>query len=301
MNPQIQHLVISGGGINAFINFAILRASHEDGYWNIENIQSMYGTSSGGLIALMICLKYDWPTLDNYLLKRPWQHVFPVNWQIIMTAFTQRGFFEYKHIQDAFLPLFKGKDISPDITLQEFYEWTGGIDLHFFSTEINEGLSQDVDLSHSTHPDWKVLEALYCSMCLPILFQPYLKDSQCFVDGGSFLNYPILPCILAKGESAIPHIWGLKRSSVEAMNSEHYLIDSGKNLLDTTFIFMHKIMERIVHNHVSLSAPIREIVVPCSSLSLSEIFHIFENEQARHELMKKGHELWQFYKQNNFT
>lgn len=295
----IQHLVISGGGINAFINFAILRASHEDGYWNIENIKSIYGTSSGGLVAIMICLKYDWLTLENFLVKRPWHHVFPVNWQIIMTAFTQRGFFEYKHILEAFLPLFKGKDISPDITLQEFYEWTGGIDLHFFSTEVNEGLPKDVDISHSTHPEWKVLEALYCSMCLPILFQPFLKDSKCFLDGGSFLNYPVMPCILTKGESAIPHIWGLKRSSVEAINSEHYLIDSEKNLLDSTFIFIYKILERIVQADISFPTPIREIVIPSPPLSLHEIFRIFEYEQARADLIKKGVELWQSYKTQN--
>lgn len=296
---DIRHLVISGGGINGFINYAILRDSHQDGYWSMSNIQSIYATSSGSIVAILLCLKYDWETLDDYLIKRPWHHIFHMNIETIMTAFTERGLFKYDHMVQVFSPLFLGKDISLDITLHEFYDKTH-VDLHFYTTEMNEGLSQDIDISHTTHPQWKVLEAVYCTSCLPILFQPFLIESKCYVDGGVFMNYPITPCREQTGESEWGNIWGLKRSSLQDMNSEHYVIDSQKNILDTSLIFINKMMERIVYqnqttNNTPLSYPIKEIIVPCSVMSITEIIHIFENEDERKTLLEKGSRLWKEY------
>lgn len=295
--PVIHHLVISGGGINGFINYTILRDSHRDGYWSMDNIQTIYGTSSGAVVAVLLSLKYDWNTLDDYILKRPWHHIFNFNIHTVLTAFSNRGIFCYENLFQLFLPLFRAKDLSPNITLQEFFEWSG-IDLHFFCTELNDGFSQDIDLSHTTHPDWKVMEAVYCSSCMPILFQPYLTpDGKCYVDGGVFLNYPLLPCIAHVGPDEIPHIWGIKRSVNQDIHSDNYRVHSESNLLDTSLIFINKIIERIIHHHqsVSTASPIREIIVPCSVLSLPEIINIIENQEERRKLMETGSTLWQNY------
>lgn len=292
----IEHLVLSGGGINGFINYAILRDSHQEGYWSMDNIRSIYGTSSGAMVAVLLCLKYDWTTLDDYLLKRPWHHIFHMDLEIAMISFTNRGLFHYQHLVQVFSPLFGGQDISLDITLQEFFDWSG-VELHFFTTEMNEGLPQDTDISYKTHPQWKLLEALYCTSCLPVLFQPFLKEGKCFVDGGVFMNYPLPPCLEQQGESARSHIWGLKRCSLHDMTSEHYLIHSGKNLLDTAFIFINKVLERVVVTHQNTSPlVVGEIIVPCSAMSLTEIFHILELETERKRLMDTGSELWKQYK-----
>ena len=52
------------------------------------------------MVTLLLCLQYDWDTLDDYLLKRPWHHIFHMNWETVMTAFTQRGLFKYEHIKN---------------------------------------------------------------------------------------------------------------------------------------------------------------------------------------------------------
>lgn len=186
-DPPIRHLVVPGGGINGFTNYAILRDSNKDSFWSFSNLESIYATSSGSIIATIICLKYDWATLDDYLLKRPWHLVFKTELQVFLKAFSSRGLFELKQVREIFMPLFRGKDLSVDITLQEFYEWSG-IDLHIFATELNDDICKDIDFSHTTHPNWKLIEAIYCSSCLPVFFQPFLKDGQCFVDGGVLKN-----------------------------------------------------------------------------------------------------------------
>jgi len=294
----IKHLVLSGGGINGFINYSILRDSHKDGFWSFDNLKTVYGTSCGALIAVLICLKYDWDCLDNYLVKRPWNNLFCMDIQTVLSALDNRGIFEYKHIEQMFSPLFLGKDINVDITLEEFYKWSG-IEIHLFATEINQGISRDVDFSYKTHPHWKVVEAVYCSCCLPVLFQPFLKDSECYVDGGVFLNYPLIPCIENVGESEIKHIWGIKRCALEQIGPQN--INKETPLWDALIIFINKMIERT--NQVPINIPyfhnqLKEITVSCSSLSFSDVFKVFNSQTEREHLLEIGSQIWNSYKQN---
>ena len=68
----IKHLIISGGGTIGFRFLSALQTLNNENYWNINEIESIYGTSIGSMIGAMICLKYDWETLNNYLINRPW-------------------------------------------------------------------------------------------------------------------------------------------------------------------------------------------------------------------------------------
>jgi predicted acylesterase/phospholipase RssA len=73
----IKHLVIAGGGPYAcYIYYGILKESQKQGLWDIKNIKSIYGTSAGAILAVLLSLKYSWETMDNYVIKRPWQNVF---------------------------------------------------------------------------------------------------------------------------------------------------------------------------------------------------------------------------------
>ena len=189
---QIKHLVITGGGIAGIIIYSILRESYKSGIWNIENIESIYGTSAGAIISVFIALKYDWSETDDYIIKRPWENVFKVDIDAVLRSFNSKGILGKKIIEEMLYPLLKGKDLEPTITMKELYEYSN-IDIHIFSTEIHN--YETVDISHKTHPDWRVIDAVYCSAALPIIFMPYLKDGMCYSDGGITNNYPIYACL----------------------------------------------------------------------------------------------------------
>ena len=191
--PFIKHIVCSGGGVAGFIFYGILKESHVQGLWDLKNIQTMYGTSIGSMINVMISLNYSWQDLGDYLIHRPWDMVYKMNMYSIIEIFTKKGVFDCQCIQETLSPLLKGKELSVDITMQEFYEYNG-IELHIFTTELNR--FENIDISYKTHPDWKVVDAVYCSCCLPILCTPYVKGEQCFYDGGILMDYPLNPCIL---------------------------------------------------------------------------------------------------------
>jgi predicted acylesterase/phospholipase RssA len=132
---MIEHLVISGGGQTGFAFYGILRESCQQGYWSINNIKSIYATSIGSFLAVILCLKYDWETIDNYLINRPWNSIFKVDIYSVIQAFERRGIFGVNIMEQMLEPLLAGKDFSLDVTLSEFHE-TSGIEMFFFTTEL---------------------------------------------------------------------------------------------------------------------------------------------------------------------
>ena len=78
MNPEptIKHLVISSGGPAGHMMYSILRTLNLKGVWDIKDIKSIYGSSIGSFIAIIIALRYDWEVMDDYLIKRPWEKIF---------------------------------------------------------------------------------------------------------------------------------------------------------------------------------------------------------------------------------
>ena len=91
--PTIKHIVCSGGGLAGFAFYGAIKESHRQGICQLENIQTIYGTSVGTIVAVMLALKYDWETLDDYLIKRPWQTVFTFNLYSIMDTINNQGMY----------------------------------------------------------------------------------------------------------------------------------------------------------------------------------------------------------------
>jgi predicted acylesterase/phospholipase RssA len=75
-DPTIKHLVISSGGPAGHMMYSILRTLNLKGVWDIKDIKSIYGSSIGSFIAIIIALRYEWEVMDDYLIKRPWEKIF---------------------------------------------------------------------------------------------------------------------------------------------------------------------------------------------------------------------------------
>jgi predicted acylesterase/phospholipase RssA len=133
----IKHLVISGGGPIMVQVLGAIQHLEKNKFLNLADIQSIYGTSAGAIVGTLICLKYDWETINDYIIKRPWHDVFHVTVQNIFDSYTKKGLFDIKIIEKCFKPLFAAKDIPLNINLEDFYKFSN-IELHFFSLEVNE-------------------------------------------------------------------------------------------------------------------------------------------------------------------
>ena len=188
----IKHIVISGGGPTGVIALGALQHLEKQQFWNIENIESMYCTSAGSLLGVLVALKFDWNTINDYIIKRPWHEAFQIGISQIFEAYNKKGLFDEKLLDIFFKPFFNSRDISMKMTLREFYEYTK-IDFHVFSLEINR--FQVVDISHKTHPDLELLKAVHMTSAIPMVVSPFCVDDDCFIDGGIISNYPLDYCI----------------------------------------------------------------------------------------------------------
>lgn len=278
---MIHHLVISGGGQTGFTFYGLLRESHKQGYWNIENIQTIYGTSVGMLVSIILCLKYDWETVDTYLIDRPWQNVFKFDIYSVIQSFEKRGIFTVDTITQILAPLFAGKDVSPDITLADFFA-LNGIELHFFATEVNS--FQVIDISYKTHPEWRIIDAAYCSSTLPIIFAPYIRDNQCFVDGGVICSYPIKQCLDA---GHLPdEIFAIKKHTSSSID----MVTDQSSLFDYLMIILRKTIRVLNGQEIGLVP--NEILVSGDPISIDGMLKLSASKEARAELIEFGTQLF---------
>jgi len=283
---KIEHIVLSGGGIIGFSEYGALRESNKAGVWAQQDLRSIYCTSVGSIMAVMISLGYDWDTMDDFIIKRPWHHLFPIELNTLLLGVQNRGLFTRQHFDPIFAPLFLGKDISLGITLQEFYEWTGGIEMHIFSIDINQDYSVDVDFSRRTHPDTKVLDAVYCSCTLPGLFSPMLTDGgPCYLDGGIFKNYPAKECL--EGQACDPRtVLGIRRCVKHVIDDVK--VTTQTNLLETVALFCSKITERLATMPWLQTKLPCDIVLKVQPMNLVTLFDVLSRSEERVRLIEEG-------------
>ena len=187
----IKHIVICGGGPTGLLSYGAAKHLAQQGFWTYDTLETIYGTSIGALIGAMLCLKHEWSTLDDYIIKRPWEKVVVESLELF-ELFSCKGMAKPKLLDDIMQPLLESKDLTLGVTLREFYEHSR-ISLNIFTVELNA--FRKVQLSHTTHPDLPLMEAIKMSSCVPMLFQPIVRDDCCYIDGGAISNYPLHECM----------------------------------------------------------------------------------------------------------
>lgn len=274
LKPNIKHIVLSGGGTVGFSQYGALRESNKRGFWSIENIESIYGISVGCIVGLFISLNFEWDVLDDYLIKRPWQNVINFTMNSLIQSFDSRGILDKHIIHEIIHPLFRAKNIDIECTMKELYEITK-IDLHIFVTELNS--YRLIDICHTEYPDWKVVDAIYASCCLPIIFKPLIVDSYCYVDGGFIENYPIYQCIQS-GKNR-EEILGIYKNLSYTQN-----VNEASTLFDYISIAFNKIFTNY-YNHETLPY---EIKLDTPPVGLYDIFDFASSKEKRIEFIDFG-------------
>lgn len=240
----IKHLVISGGGPTGVIALGALQHLEKQQFWNIENIESMYCTSAGSLLGVLVALKFDWDSINDYIIKRPWHEAFQIRISQIFEAYHKKGMFDGKLFDMFFKPFFNSRDISMKMTMREFYEYTK-IDFHIFTLEMNR--FEIVDVSYKSHPDLELLKAIHMTSALPMIISPCCIGDDCFVDGGMISNYPLNYCIKNNNitdESGYEEILGLRNNYEKDPDSDlgNNIVNQESTILDYMMTFINKLV-----------------------------------------------------------
>lgn len=274
----IKHLVISGGGPIMIQILGAIQHLETNKIVDMKNIESIYGTSAGAIVGVLICLKFDWETINDYIIKRPWQDVFPIKVQNIFDAYTKKGIFDIKTIEKCFKPLLDAKDISMNVNLEDFYKLSN-IELHLYSFEINEYKVHDI--SYLTHPKLSLMTAIQMTCGLPILVTPVCLDNKCYIDGGMACNYPLNYCIESGKQP--DEILGFKNKYIDEKEN----VNSDSTILDFLLSFLFKAVFSVNTDHNQQQIK-HEIICDSHYLSFDIFKKTLSNVEVRRDLFKNG-------------
>jgi len=244
----------------------------------LKNIETIYGTSAGAIVGVFLCLGFDWETINDYIIKRPWHDVFPIKVQSLLEAYTKKGLFGISTIKKCFKPLLDAKDISMNINLEEFFNLSH-IELHFFSFEINEYKIHDI--SYLTHPKLSLMQAIHMTCSLPVLFSPVCVEDKCYIDGGVFCNYPLNYCI--ESGKSLDEILGIKNK----YSSEAPVINAESTIMDFLLGFIYKAVFSVNTDHAQSQLK-NEVVCDAKNLSFEVLRTALNSVDVRRELLSSG-------------
>ena len=292
----IKHIVIGGAGIAGFKFLGILQHLNEQDFWKIENIESIHATSVGTIIGVFLMLKYDWETLNKYIIQRPWKDVFLISGENILNTFYKKGIFDQKFFEIIFKPLLEARDLSLEITLKEFYEYTK-IDFYLYTFELNNYLTEE--LNYKTHPDLPLLKAISMSSALPYVFSPICFDKKCYVDGAIMAQYPLNYCL-----KRVTNIEEILAINVDMTNNDTTttIIDDSSTIID----YFSEMIVKTIHFILETNIHVNQVIpfeIKCetgpSMYSLDVIHQIILKSELRKQNIEEGYEISKMFLEKN--
>lgn len=285
----IKHLVIAGGGQTIVQSLGAIYYLCKQNFLSLDNIDTIYGTSAGAILGAILALRFDFETINNYIIKRPWHKIFPFNIQLIFDAYSKKGFYDKQAFVQLFKPLFDVKDISLDVTLKEFYDLTK-VNLHVFSFEVTN--LKKTDISYVTHPDLQLLQAIHMSCALPVVFSPVFIDGKCYIDGGMECNYPLQE-ILDVGYQE-EEILGFTNNYKVDVKSQ---ITEDTNLINFVVSFLFKVIGGYATDEKQKRI-VNEVRYPADNLNVDVMMDALHSSETRQGLFKSGEEAAALFLQN---
>ena len=278
---MIKSIIISGGGHSVFTFYGIIKQALQSKYIVYENLESLYGTSAGSLICLLIALNIETEVLDNYLINKPWQELFHLTFDSFMHLYETFGIFNNDIFVDIFSHLFAYKELDVNITFEEFYQYNN-LDIHLYSTKL-ENLEY-TDFNHLTTPKMKVLDAIHASCAVPFIFPPYKQDTAYYLDGSIMIDLPLEPALTKHDKEEV---------LVIKKFSESIVLKENPNLLDYMgFVFVNLIHKIIICNNQHIE---NLIVVKDNIVSLDDILQMASQKEKRNNAIQSGMDLFELY------
>ena len=296
----IKHLVLSGGGVIGLVEYGALKYLSNRKIIDHKNIESIYATSIGSFIAFIYILNLEWSWIDDFLIKRPWEKLFTFSYIDYINLFYNKGLVDKNVVIKAIKPLFLAKNIPINITLLEFYNLTK-IELNIFTCNLN--IFKKVKLNYINNPNLELLDAIYISSTVPVLFSPLYIDNCYYLDGGIFINCPINECITDKKccHHEILCFTSDKREPIDLSNN--YYKENNYNLIDPIeinndsnfFEYIIYIIKTLI-NKIAIIENENIITIENSiNVSLTQQgvdrqywSHVFKSESERDYLVKLG-------------
>lgn len=180
------NIVFSGGSLKCLSFLGSLRLLEEKDQLN--NIKNLIGSSFGAIILFYVCIGYSSVEIERLIcfhLKNYPSKEFDLNH--LMEVYSSFGIDDGSYIIDCVRKALHFKFGCSDITFIDLIKKTGK---HFVVCVANISKFVSEYMSVDTYPDMSVLLALQMTIAVPFIFRPVKFNSQLYVDGGLFNNFP---------------------------------------------------------------------------------------------------------------
>ena len=278
---KIKCLVLSGGGVQLLSQLGLLNNLIKSNKLNLSEITHYYGTSAGSILNIPLSLNIDIDIISNYFIKRPWDQLFKIDIFNFVYLFSNCCLIKKELIKKALEPLFTAGNIDMDIDMETLYK-INNKELHILTTNITDGKSEDI--SHLTHPKWKLIDAVHASCCIPILFEPITIMNKCYIDGGILNNFALNhACEIFKKDE----ICGI---TIKYTNFENGSADSYSNIFEyLQYLLMNgfKKFVKSIEYDITEYKNIYEIE-SSDNISIFQIVKCFSEKEYRIQLFESG-------------
>ena len=297
----IKHLVLSGGGPIGLVEYGALKYLTANNIIDFANIQSIYTTSIGSIIAFIYILNFDWTWIDDFFIKRPWEKLINFSYGAYLNIFYDKGIVNKKIIINALKPLFLAKEIPLTITLLEFYNLTS-IEFNMYTCNLSSFKKEK--LNHINTPNLELIDALYMSSSVPVMFVPLYINNCYYLDGGIFINCPINECIFEKKccYDEILCFTNDKRQPIDISNnfykennynydSSNYQLNQDANFFEYLIYIIKTLFNKLAMIENENLIIIKNSINVCLTEQLVDLkywSYVFKTESERNYLIKLG-------------
>ena len=280
---QYTHLVISGGSYKGLYIIGTLQYLIKKNIIDIDKLEDIYGISVGSLIGFLLCLKLDIDDLIDYLIQFPWKKIFSFSMNELLEIFINKGFIYKKKFIILFYNLLKKAGLNKDITFKQLYEYSN---ISFYTYSLNMNIFKLEEFSHIKTPDFKVLDAIYMSCSLPIIFKPLEYNGKLYLDGGLKNDYPLNRCLE----------YGCKLDEtigIRITDKSKPTIEEDSNILNMVVYLLRMFIINNNNYDEIESDNIINMNIPRNTISAASI--VLENVDARKDCVREGKEATEKY------
>lgn len=288
---KIKHIVLSGGSYKGLYTLGALYQLFQKQFYKMENIESIFATSVGTVIGTILQLNLDWDDVLDYIIKRPWHKTFKLPLDILFEIMGKKGVLNIDIFISILEKLFLFKELQwKTITLKEFYEFSK-VEFHIFTLTLN---TFTVDsFSYLTHPNLRLIDAIYMSCSVPLVFQPLFFDGSYRIDGGILCNFPLQYCL-----DKYPNKEEILGIHIKSDKSRRVLTEDANLLVYSYYLFDSLIM----HSNKNIPYEIPNyVIIPCKSRSMEILEKLIKNQNEREAFIDEGKkfaDLFLAYKQS---
>ncbi len=273
----IKTLVLAGGAYKGLMLLGALNYLNSIKYYNVEDITDIYGTSVGSLIGVIICLKLDWQDIVDYTINKPWHNTIKSPSELILNIINKKGMLDRTFFDSVFLTLFKNSGLNINSTLGDLFTFSN-ICLNLFTVNLTTFKLER--FNYKTHPDLNIIEAVYMSCCLPVVFQPIKYKGNYYIDGGLKNPYPLNVCLEDfDNEDEI--------LSMDIINEDFSPLDENTSLFSFGYYLFYRLMKESYNYKVNKKIK-NEIILPAQHLNISDAQLLIKSSDKRKEYIKKG-------------